>query len=227
MRDCDCPNGSRAELARDLFMLSFYLCGMNAVDFYNHLELKSHTRLEYNRSKTSGQRQDNAFISVKIIPEAAVLIDKYGETLKKRYTNYKGLDKALSKGFEVLRKITGMKEVTFYWARHTFANLAYNVCKLSKDHIGQALNHVDEGHKTTDIYIEKDWAIVDNVQDAVINLLKPSVDEKSENIETTNTLYVEDLKFLGSLVMCESLNFEDRKKIMELHYKLSNLENSL
>jgi len=83
LRDCNCASGSRAELARDLFMLSFYLCGMNAVDFYNHLERKSHTRLEYNRSKTSGQRQDNAFISVKIIPEAAVLIDKYGKTLKK------------------------------------------------------------------------------------------------------------------------------------------------
>ena len=120
-----------------------------------------------------------------------------------------------------------MNEVTFYWARHTFANLAYNVCKISKDHIGQALNHVDEGHKTTDIYIEKDWAIVDNVQDAVISLLKPRVDENSENIEAIKILYVEDLKFLGSLVMSESLNFKDRKRIMELHYKLSNLENSL
>lgn len=83
--------------------------------------------------------------------------------------------------------------------------------KISKDHIGQALNHVDEGHKTTDIYIEKDWAIVDSVQDAVISLLKPCIDEKSEKIETTKALYLEDLKFLGSLVMSESLNFEDLK----------------
>ena len=34
LRDCVLPSDSRAELARDLFMLSFYLCGMNAVDLY-------------------------------------------------------------------------------------------------------------------------------------------------------------------------------------------------
>ncbi|WP_255480231.1 phage integrase SAM-like domain-containing protein [Mucilaginibacter sp. E4BP6] len=34
-RDCECAAESRPELAKDLFMLSFYLCGMNAIDFYN------------------------------------------------------------------------------------------------------------------------------------------------------------------------------------------------
>lgn len=55
------------------------------------------------------------------------MIDKYGGTIKGRYANYKRLDKALNKSFETLRKITGLKEITFYWARHTFTNLAYNV----------------------------------------------------------------------------------------------------
>jgi len=35
-----------------------------------------------------------------------------------------------------------------------------------------ALNHIDEGRKTTDIYIEKDWAIIDEVQEAVVSLLR-------------------------------------------------------
>jgi hypothetical protein len=35
-----------------------------------------------------------------------------------------------------------------------------------------ALNHIDEGRKTTDIYIQKDWRIVDEVQSAVVALLK-------------------------------------------------------
>jgi hypothetical protein len=38
IRDCVTKVGSRAELAKEIYMLSFYLCGMNAVDFYpNHL----------------------------------------------------------------------------------------------------------------------------------------------------------------------------------------------
>ena len=223
LRDCECQPNSRAELARDLFMLSFYLCGMNAVDFYNYLELNCQTRIEYNRSKTSGKRQDNAFISIRIIPEAGLLIDKYGGTFKGRYANYKGLDKALSKGFEVLREITGLKEITFYWARHTFANLAYNVCKLNKDHIAQALNHVDDGHKTTDIYIEKDWAIVDNVQAVVIKLLKSGISPNVESHVSNENFNDDDLKFLGSLILSESLDYEDRKKVMDLHYKLKHL----
>lgn len=34
-----------------------------------------------------------------------------------------------------------------------------------------ALNHVDEGRKTTDIYIQKDWKIFDEVQSAVMKLI--------------------------------------------------------
>lgn len=34
------------------------------------------------------------------------------------------------------------------------------------------MNHLGEDHKITDIYIEKDWAIVDEVQQAVMNLFR-------------------------------------------------------
>jgi integrase len=70
-----------------------------------------------------------------------------------------------------LRKIIGIDDITFYWARHTFANTARNACRMSKDDVALALNHVDEGHRTTDIYISKDWKIVDEVQEKVVRLL--------------------------------------------------------
>ncbi|WP_242691513.1 hypothetical protein [Desertivirga arenae] len=56
--------------------------------------------------------------------------------------------------------------------RHPFASLARNSCRLSKDDVALALNHVDEGHRTTDIYIAKDWKIVDEVQEKVVELLR-------------------------------------------------------
>jgi len=86
IRDCRVKPGSRAELARDLFMLSFYLCGMNAVDFY-HLREKDITkrgRIDYNRAKTQGRRTDKAFISIKLIDEAKPILKKYIGTLSKR-----------------------------------------------------------------------------------------------------------------------------------------------
>ena len=65
-------------MAKELYMLSFYLCGMNAVDIY-HTTPKNvrNGRIEYNRAKTKGRRKDRAFISIKIVDEAKPLIEKY------------------------------------------------------------------------------------------------------------------------------------------------------
>jgi len=173
IRDCKTKKNSRAELAKDIFMLSFYLCGINAVDLYQISKANvKKGRLEYNRSKTEGRRKDNAFISIKIIEEAVPLLNKYIGKLHERYSSSKGFDGALSKGMKQLRKITGISEITHYWARHSFANCARNNCRFSKDDIALALNHVDNGHRTTDIYIAKDWKIVDEVQFKVVKLLK-------------------------------------------------------
>ena len=43
---------------------------------------------------------------------------------------------------------------------------------MSKDDVALALNHVDESNRTTDIYIAKDWKMVDDVQRKVIAQLK-------------------------------------------------------
>lgn len=157
IRDCQVKSGSRTELARDLFMLSFYLCGMNAVDFY-HLREKDikRCRIDYNRAKTKSRRKDRAFISIKLIDEAKPILAKYLGTLSEQQ----------------LRKLTEVEDITFYWARHTFANTARNDCRMSMDDVALALNHIDEGHRTTDIYIAKDWKIVDEVQEKVVGKLK-------------------------------------------------------
>lgn len=173
IRDCKTKENSRAELAKELFMLYFYLCGINAVDLYHISKCNIiKGRLEYNRCKTEGRRKDKAFISIKLIDEAVPLLEKYIEKLSLRNATSKGFDGALSRGMKHLREDSGIPEVTYYWARHSFANCARNDCRLSKDDIALALNHVDNGHRTTDIYLSKDWKIVDEVQQKVITLLR-------------------------------------------------------
>jgi integrase len=168
------PN-SRAELAKDLFTLSFLLCGINATDLYQcSAENIVGGRLEYNRSKTKRKRKDNAFISIKNPKEAEKLLNKYLGHLPERYASVSGLDGALSKGMHQLCKIAELTNVTFYWARHSFANIARNRCRYSKDDIALALNHVDDGNRVTDIYIDKDWSIIDEVQAAVIAVVYPA-----------------------------------------------------
>lgn len=162
IRDCPAKAGSRAELAKHIYMLSFYLCGMNAVDLYYLAKTDIRDgRIDYNRAKTQNRRRDNAFISIQIIEEAKPLLEKYIEKLSVRYSTYGVMDTALSQGMMQLRKLTGISGATVYWARHTFATVARNACRISKDDAALALNHVDNEHRTTDIYIEKDWSIVD------------------------------------------------------------------
>ncbi|TWI15507.1 site-specific integrase [Sphingobacterium siyangense] len=181
LRDCPTVPNSRAELAKELYMLSFYLCGINAVDLY-YLSLQNirNGRIDYNRKKTKDLRKDNAFISIRIIQEARPLLEKYVEKLKCRYKSPNYLNYALSKGMAHLRNLTGIKNLTLYWARHTFANTARNRCRLNKDDVSLALNHVDEGNRVTDIYIEKDWKIVDDVQKKVMRILRKIESKKDK-----------------------------------------------
>lgn len=167
-------------------MLSFYLCGTNAIDFYKigPQNIKN-GRLEYKRSKTTGRRKDEAFISIKIVDEAKPLLEKYMGKLSQRYSTIGNLNKALSKGMDETCRLTGLSGVTFYWARHTFANVARNKCRMSKDDIALALNHVDEGNRTTDIYIAKDWKIVDDVQRKVIALFRKVEIRMQKRLEKT------------------------------------------
>ena len=143
------------------------------MDFYQASEENIRaSRFEYNRSKTESRRQDKAFISILIPEEAIPLLSKYLGKLSTRYAAYDYLDYALYKGMKGLRELTGIPALTLYWARHTFGNLARNECRMSVDDVGAALNHIDNGHTTTDIYIQKDWKIVDDVQYEVIGLLR-------------------------------------------------------
>jgi len=172
IRDTTVIANSRAELARDMFMLSFYLCGMNAIDIYNLRRTNFvDGRIEYSRTKTKTRRKDTAFISIKIVKNAEPILEKYVGKLHLKYKESTALNHALNVGLKQLSEINKMPPITFYWARHSFANLARNKCRISEDDVALALNHSDDYHKTTDIYLEKNWNIIDEVQDSVISLI--------------------------------------------------------
>jgi len=170
-RDCQTRSCSRAELAQKLGMLSFYLCGMNAVDLHNRQYVVRDGRIEYSRSKTMGKRKDRAFISIKIPPEAKPLL-QYAANRTKRYANIVNLNKAICRGMADLSALTKIPKLQFYSFRHSFGNLARNACRKSKDDVALALNHIDQARKTTDIYLAKEWIIIDEVQEAVLNLIR-------------------------------------------------------
>jgi hypothetical protein len=169
IRDCSLRPGTRIEQARDLFMLSFYLCGMNAVDLWKFCVDESKIeRVNYNRSKTAGRRRDKAFISINIPNVALPLFDKYAGNLKIKYSTHISLDQALSVGMRALGKKLNIPDLEFYDARHAFGDIARNTCRFSMDNVALALNHKDQSHVVTDVYVSKNWGIIDEVQQGVI-----------------------------------------------------------
>jgi integrase len=140
-------------------MLSFYFCGMNAVDFYNKQYVINKGRIEYFRSKTKSKRKDRAFISIKIPSEAESLL-QFAASIPSRYNSIGNLNKAISKGMAELCMLTKISGLQYYSFRHSFGTHARNTCRKSKDDVALALNHIDQGRKTTDIYLAKDWTIM-------------------------------------------------------------------
>ena len=156
---------SRAQLARDCFILSFCLMGMNSVDMYEARDIKNNT-IRYNRAKTQDRRSDNAYIEVRVHPVIADLIRRYkgsGRVFSfcERYADAQAFNKAVNIGLKDVGKEIGIDGLQFYQARHTFATLSRNMMHFSKSDVDEALNHVGS-YDIADIYIAKDFSIINN-----------------------------------------------------------------
>ncbi|GAB7086071.1 site-specific integrase [Marinifilum fragile] len=158
-------------LARDFFMLSFYLIGMNNSDIYD-IALITEGRIEYDRNKTQKS------YSVKVEPEAMEIIEtRKGENslliYQERYANARNLTKQMNKHLKELGKheTINIPDLMMYHARHSWAGIAAKKpIGAGKPLIAQALGH---GKTTvTDTYFDYDNELVDDLNRKIINLLK-------------------------------------------------------
>lgn len=173
------PSQKRMKLARDIFLLSFYLIGMNAEDLFACNAAVKNGTITYYRSKTTGRRKDRAKIIVRVENEANELVsayaDKEGERLfefYKRYATTSNFTRALNKGLDQLAEYLMLPKITFYSARHTWATLAANECRINIYTIHKALNHVDTKMQVTKTYIREDFRDIWDANRQVLDLLK-------------------------------------------------------
>lgn len=153
----------RYNLAKDCFILSFCLMGINSADLYNATEMRGNTII-YNRTKTKARRLDGAKIMVDIPKIVQPLIDKYKDSTGKRLFNFyqyygdeKTFNKAINSGLKEIGAILEVDDLEYYAARHSWATIALNKVGIDKYIVHAALNHIDDSMKVTDIYIERDF----------------------------------------------------------------------
>ena len=174
------------EKYRDMFLLGFYLIGINLSDL---LELPAnaikHGRIVYRRKKT-GRLYD-----IKVEPEAMEIINKYHGTkhlvrflddgtklssFKRRLGDYiKRIGKVElvknRRGALIKKQLKPLHDdIVWYTARRSWATIAASL-DIPKEVIGKALGHSEWDSTTTDLYINFDNRKIDEANRKVINAL--------------------------------------------------------
>ena len=135
----------RYNLAKDCFILSFCLMGMNSADLYFATDLKNGT-ISYNRTKTKARRLDGAKMQVDIPKLVMPIVDKYRDKSGKRifdfyryYADEKSFNKAINYGLKEIGSLLGIDDLEYYAARHSWATIALNKVGIDKYTIHAAL----------------------------------------------------------------------------------------
>ena len=165
------------EMATDIMMMSFCLCGMNIADIYNMprsaYEPKT-KRITYNRLKTRNSRADCALSSIRVEPEMEHVFNKYYAKEGDRLFDFGSKASTYSFSHMMSHRVRsisvklGMEMMSPYWFRHTWATIARNKCGISKDDIDMCLNHTGN-NRMADVYIDYDWSIIDRANRKVLD----------------------------------------------------------
>ncbi len=170
----------RVGMARDCYILSFCLMGMNSVDLYECRYCKNGI-LSYDRMKTKDRRADHAHIEIRVPSLILPLMDKYkGEArvfnFYRKYANAANFNKHINKGLNIIAERLGIPKFDFYSARHTWASIARNRLGIDKYTIHEALNHVSD-LDITDIYIQKDYTNINKANAKVMEYISQLFDK--------------------------------------------------
>lgn len=163
--------------AKDFFILSFGLLGMNTKDIFTCTDYRG-GRITYQRAKTRDRRADNAEMSVLVQPEIRKVAEKYldpsGERVfifHKLFKSCYSLSKYINRWLKPLGRKIGVEDLEQYAARHTWATLAANEAGVDKYTVHEALDHADSSMRITDVYIRKDWGRIDAANRKVLDLI--------------------------------------------------------
>lgn len=194
------------QMYRELFLLSFYLCGIRPVDL---LHVKSSQvvdgRLVYWPEKLNGRTK----LSIKIEPEAWEIINKYrGDeyllNIMENRKDYKafmqhwnralkaiGPDETYEKTGQKGRVYTKVRHsgvipfITIYYSRTFWGSFCYNVLGVSMDTISQGFGH-KSGLKVTNFYVKRGDELVDKTNRDLIDRLKKDLEERKAGEEEEN-----------------------------------------
>lgn len=163
--------------ARDFFLLSFYLCGINPIDLYNLP--KTTNKVSFVRTKI--RYHDPQPIHLFIQPEAQAIIERHAGRehlidFAEHYHSFESCYHFLKHRLKKIGELIGQPDITFYWARYSWATYASKI-DIPDSTISKALGHT-ETTLAERRYISFDWNKVDRANRQVIDYLKTYSNEQ-------------------------------------------------
>lgn len=175
IRDCN-PVSYKYCVARDMFMLSFYLCGMNLVDIMS-VDFSDDDSIAFKRTKIKNRTLNFDQTVLHIPYEARAIINKYIGKNGKLNLNYKytlrNLSQYLGSTITELAAELGVQEkVVFTSARKSFAQFAHDL-GVSDSIIDYCLGHSSYNRGVISYYakdaVRHAKIVIDRVIDYVDN----------------------------------------------------------
>lgn len=157
------------KIVRDIFMLSYYLGGINLVDMLA-INFKKQTICEYVRKKTRNKKEGEIKTSFTIQPEAQLIINKYisrsGKLIFGKYDTFGKCYSVITRKIGKVAELAGIeRRVVYYSARKSFVQHGFEQgisLEILEYCIGQSMktnrpifNYVKIMRKHADIAIRK------------------------------------------------------------------------
>ena len=131
IRDYD-PHTHNMMVVRDIFMLTYYLAGMNLVDMLDY-DFRDTDEMNYIRKKTKNTKEGENATCFTIPEEAWPIINKYmdkksGKLIFGRYKTYESCYNVLARKVKELAKVANVKHYfTLYSARKSFVQHGFDI----------------------------------------------------------------------------------------------------
>ncbi len=153
------------EKARDFFLLSFHLAGINMKDLLHlkHSDLQD-GKIVFYRAKTSKTKSTRKPIVTYLNVSASDLIAKYcsdggylfpvlseSDSSREKHNKVKRFTRFVNQHLQVLCLSNGLPPISTYWARHSWATIAMKSGQ-SLQFVGESLGH--SSSRVTEAYID-------------------------------------------------------------------------
>ena len=182
---CSNPKEKKYIVARDVFMLSFYLGGMNLIDIMNTRFVND--KVDYVRIKTRLKTEAEQHCLLPITEPAKMIINRWIDNKTKKLDfgykfSYHNFSRYTCRSLASLAKDLGIKEkVVFYSARKSFAQYAFDL-GIPDNVIDYCLAHSDKGRGIVRYYTKTRFKQAEIAINRVIDYIN-NPDKYKEYIE--------------------------------------------